>query len=296
MDRIGLLGVGRMGRAIGERILAAGFPLLVHNRTAARADALIAQGAQWVATPDALPAQTDIILTMLTDDTAVEMVYAQLLTGDCANRVFVEMSTIRTTTIDRLRPQVEAAGARLVDCPVSGTVEPARNGQLIGLVGGSAEDVARVRPLLTSFCRRIEHLGPSGAGTTGKVVVNMPMAIYWAALAEALAIGAQRGLDLAQLLDVILDSPVALPALRAKVPLLLGAPHEVAFDVTGVRKDLLAFTATALDHGVPAPTGAAALAHFAAATAAGYGARDLAFITAYLAEVARTTAPQEPSA
>ena len=108
-----------------------------------------------------------------------------------------------------------------------------------------------------------------------KLALNMPMAIFWAGLAEAMAMGAQFGLDTEQMLDVYLDSPVALPALRIKAPLLLGAPHEVAFDVTGVRKDLLAMVATGQDAGVPTPTGSAALALFAAATAAGYGERDL---------------------
>ncbi|HMO58949.1 MAG TPA: NAD-binding protein, partial [Roseiflexaceae bacterium] len=141
------------------------------------------------------------------------------------------------------------------------------------------------------FCRRVVHLGPLGAGTTMKIVLNMPMAIFWAGLAESLAIGTQHGLNMAQMLDIFLDSPVALPALRAKVPIMLGNDDQVAFDVTGVRKDLLAMMATAQDVGVPTPAAAAALAHFAAATAAGYGERDLALIVEYLGDLARRTFP-----
>jgi 3-hydroxyisobutyrate dehydrogenase-like beta-hydroxyacid dehydrogenase len=115
-----------------------------------------------------------------------------------------------------------------------------------------------------------------------KLALNMPMAIFWASLAEAMAMGAQFGLDRAQMLDVYLDSPVALPALRMKAPLLLGAPHEVAFDVTGVRKDLLAMVATGQDAGVPMPAGSAALALFAAATAAGYGGHDMIAVVEYM--------------
>jgi 3-hydroxyisobutyrate dehydrogenase-like beta-hydroxyacid dehydrogenase len=136
-------------------------------------------------------------------------------------------------------------------------------------------------------CRRVVHLGPLGAGTTMKLVLNMPMAVFWAALAEALAIGAGHGLQRAQMLEVFLDSPVALPALRAKAPLLLGTVEEVAFDVTGVRKDLLAMTSTAQAVAVATPTAAAALAHFAAATAAGYGARDVALIVEYVDAMTR---------
>ncbi|MFO7170164.1 MAG: NAD(P)-dependent oxidoreductase [Chloroflexota bacterium] len=297
MERIAIAGLGRMGQALAGRLLDAGFPLAVYNRTPSRAQALVARGATWAETPAELASAADIILTILTDDRAVEQVYLGergLLRGDVSGKLFVEMSTIRTATIAALRPEVERRGARLLDAPVSGTLEPARRGELLAMVGGAAEDLERARPALATFCRRIVHVGPSGAGTTMKLVLNMPMAVFWAALAEALAIGRQHGLALDTMLDLFLDSPVALPALRGKAPLLLGAEHEVAFDVTGVRKDLLAMIATGQDAGVPMPTGSAALAHFAAATAAGYGERDLVFVVEYLASVVRATAGAAP--
>jgi 3-hydroxyisobutyrate dehydrogenase len=290
MERIGFAGLGRMGQAMAGRLLAAGFPLAVYNRTRPKAEDLLARGAAWAETPALLIERSDIILTILTDDRAVEQVYggeSGLLSGECAGKLFVEMSTIRTATIEALRPLVEARGARLLDAPVSGTLEPARQGQLLAMVGGSAEDLERARPALEVLCRKIVHMGPGSSGTTMKLVLNMPMAIFWVALAEAMTMGSQFGLDRAQMLDVYLDSPVALPALRMKAPLLLGAPHEVAFDVTGVRKDLLAMIATGQDAGVPMPVASAALALFAAATAAGYGGRDMIAVVEYLHEVVR---------
>ena len=215
MERIGFAGLGRMGQAMAGRLLAGGFPLAVYNRTRSKAEELLAQGASWADTPAALTGQADIILTILTDDRAIEQVYNGahgLLAGDCAGKLFVEMSTIRTSTILALRPKVEARGAQLLDVPVSGTLEPARQGQLLAMVGGRAEDLARARPALELLCRRIVHLGPSGSGTTMKLALNMPMAIFWSGLAEAMAMGSQFGLDRAQMLDVYLDSPVALPA------------------------------------------------------------------------------------
>jgi 3-hydroxyisobutyrate dehydrogenase len=290
MERIGFAGLGRMGQAMAGRVLAAGFPLAVYNRTRSKAEDLLARGAAWAETPALLTERADIVLTILTDERAVEQVYGGergLLAGDCAGKLFVEMSTIRTATIQALRSLVEARGARLLDAPVSGTLEPARQGQLLAMVGGAAEDLERARPALEVLCRRIVHMGPSGSGTTMKLALNMPMAIFWAGLAEAMTMGSQFGLDRAQMLDVYLDSPVALPALRMKAPLLLGAPHEVAFDVTGVRKDLLAMVATGQDAGVPMPAGSAALALFAAATAAGHGQRDLIAVVEYLQELVR---------
>ena len=298
MERIGCVGLGRMGQAMAGRLLAAGFAVAVHNRTPVRAEALLRQGATWADSPAALTEQADIILTSLTDDRAVEQVYLGargLVHGQVAGRLLVEMSTIRVATIHRLLPAVEARGGRLLDAPVSGTLEPARRGELLVLVGGRVEDLERAQPVLGRLGRRVVHLGPSGAGTTMKLALNMPMAIFWAGLGEAMAMGRQFGLTVEQMLDIFLDSPVALPALRAKAPLLLGAEHEVAFDVTGVRKDLLAMIATAQDVGVPTPAGSAALAEFTAATAAGYGERDLAFVIEYLMDAARRAHDAPPA-
>jgi 3-hydroxyisobutyrate dehydrogenase-like beta-hydroxyacid dehydrogenase len=292
MERIGFVGLGRMGQAMCGRLLDAGFPLSVYNRTRAKADDLLARGAVWANTPAAVTEQSDIIFTMLTDDQAVEQIFLGdqgLLSTAASGKLFVEMSTIRTQTIYALHPHVEARGARLLDAPVSGTLEPARLGQLLVMVGGAADDLERARPALDTFSRRIAHMGPLGAGTTMKIVLNLPMAIFWAGLAEAMTIGQQYGLTNEQMLDIYLDSPVALPALRAKAPLLLGAPHEVGFDVTGVRKDLLAMIATGQEAGVPMPAASAALSQFAAASAAGYAERDLVFLVEYLHEVVRAT-------
>lgn len=292
MERIGFVGLGRMGQAMAGRLLDASFPLTVYNRTRAKGQELVQRGAAWAETPAALTEQADIVMSILTDDRAVLDVFTGehgLLAGDVRGKLFVEMSTIRTMTINTLRPQIEARGARLLDAPVSGTLEPARQGQLLVLVGGAAADLARAQPALATLGRRVAHVGPSGAGTTMKLVLNLPMAIFWAGLAEAMTIGRQHGIDDATMLDLILDSPVALPALRFKVPLLLGAPHEVAFDVTGVRKDLLAMIATGQEVGVPMPTSSAALAHFAAAAAAGFAEHDLVYVVEYLSQMVTET-------
>ncbi|HEU4322997.1 MAG TPA: NAD(P)-dependent oxidoreductase [Roseiflexaceae bacterium] len=290
MERIGFVGLGRMGQAMAGRLLDAGFPLTVHNRTRSRAEPLLARGAAWAGTPAELAGRSDLVLTILTDDRAVERVYSGpdgLLSGDVAGRLLVEMSTIRPRTIHTLRPLAEARGARLLDSPVTGTVGPARQGQLVAMVGGDATDLERARPALDLLARQITHCGPSGAGTTMKLVVNLPMVAYWAGLSEALALGRQSGLDLELMLKTMLESAFAPPSMHVKAPLLLGQEHEVSFDVTGVRKDALAMIATGQDLGVPMPAASAALALFANATAAGYGERDLVFVAEYAMEMVR---------
>jgi 3-hydroxyisobutyrate dehydrogenase len=181
----------------------------------------------------------------------------------------------------RSAESVRHHGAALVDAPVSGTVEPARQGKLVVLAGGGVGDIERAMPVLTTFARRVAHLGPCGTGATMKLVINMPLDVYWQALAEALAVGTRAGLQLEQMLDLILDSSAAIGVLPARRHAILGSIAEVPFDITGVRKDLLAMSITAQRLGVPTPSLAAALAGFATATAAGWGSRDVAALVPF---------------
>jgi 3-hydroxyisobutyrate dehydrogenase len=286
--RIGLAGVGRMGSAIGERLLAAGFPLTVYNRTPAKVAPLADAGATPVPSLRDLSSATDVILTVLTDDAAVDSVYADLLDADVTGRLFVEASTVRAATVARLADRVSAAGARLVDAPLAGPPAAARAGALMVMCGGTESDVAEATPMIEAYARRIVHLGPVGSGTTMKLVLMAPMGAYFAALAEGLALGERLGLDRGAMLDIILDSHTAPPALRDRAVVLLGGDGAVGFDVAGVRKDLRAIIATGQDAAVPMSTAAAALAHFAGASANGFADRDLIFIVDYVRRLAES--------
>jgi 3-hydroxyisobutyrate dehydrogenase len=287
VERIGLIGLGRMGIAMGNRLLQAGFPLSVWNRTPAKAEPLLAAHASWANSPTELANQSDIILTILTDENAVRSVYwgeNGLLAGDVTGKLFVEMSTIATAANLDLAKAITARKASMLDAPVSGTVGPAREGKLLALVGGSERDFQRAKPIFDVLTRRAELVGPNGSGTTMKLALNLPMAIYWQAVSEALAIATRFGIELETALDLILDSPAALVALKAKRDQILGAEEEVAFDVTGVRKDLLAMIATGQALGVPMPAASASLISFTAATAAGKGDHDLAKLVPHFLE------------
>jgi 3-hydroxyisobutyrate dehydrogenase-like beta-hydroxyacid dehydrogenase len=290
--QIGFVGLGRMGQAMVTRLLDAGFAVMVWNRTRAKAEPLLEHGATLAESLVALASSSDLVMSIVTDDAAVEQIYSPpdgLLAGEVAGTLFVEMSTIRPDTISRLAAAAAARRASLVDAPVSGTVGPAREGRLLALAGGTADDVARARPALECFCRRVAHLGANGSGSTMKLVLNMPMAVYWQGLAEALAMGSRAGLDMQQMLELIADSPAALGALPAKIPAILEPGDEVWFNITGVRKDLLAMITTGQLHGVPMPAGSAALLSFASATGAAWGERDLAELIIYYREMVEQT-------
>jgi 3-hydroxyisobutyrate dehydrogenase len=283
--RLGVAGLGRMGRAMAAMLGGPEQPVLVWNRTPGRANGL--PDSLELHSPRELAEAADIILTSLTHDDAVETVYGAadgLLAAPVADKLFIETSTVRPETVRRLAARVAELGGALVDAPVSGGPSVVRAAGCFAFVGGSEDAVERARPVLARFCRRIEHIGSAGQGTVMKLVANLPIGVYFQALAEALSLGRQCGLDLERMLGILVDTPGALQLLPRKVPAILGAEGEIPFDIAGVRKDLLAMTAAAQQAGVPTPAATAALTGYAAATAAGWGGKDFSQIIRFWGE------------
>jgi 3-hydroxyisobutyrate dehydrogenase len=149
--RVGIAGVGRMGAAIAARLQETGHDIVVWNRTTDKLKPLVAGGAIQAVTPADLVGKVDVVISILFDAAAIERVYRGengLLSIDVADKLFIEMSTVRPHVQVALAEAVRARGGVHVECPVGGTTGPARVGKLIGLAGGEATDVARARPLL----------------------------------------------------------------------------------------------------------------------------------------------------
>jgi 3-hydroxyisobutyrate dehydrogenase len=192
---IGVAGLGRVGAAIGARLLEVGHTLTVWNRTSDKAKPLAQSGATVARDPAELAGHAEVIITILTDAAAIDAVYggpSGLLSGNVAGKLFIEMSTVRPHSEIALAARVRPKGATMADCPVGGTVGPARQGKLIGVMGGEPADAARARPVLEQLCRRLEHVGPVGAGATMKLAINLPLMVYWQAFGEALAMCARH--------------------------------------------------------------------------------------------------------
>src|SRR6188474_3419925 len=203
--RIGVAGLGRMGSAIAARLMEVGHDVTVWNRSGDKAKPLAAAGAKVAASPAELATQVEAIVTILTNRDAIAAVYegpAGLLAGAVKGKLVVEMSTVQPETEVALAEKVRAKGAVFVECPVGGTVGPAREGKLLGVAGGTAEDFARAKPLLAQMCRRVEHVGPVGAGSSMKLALNLPLLVYWQALGEALVLCKPLGLDPARIMDI----------------------------------------------------------------------------------------------
>lgn len=284
LPRIGLIGLGRMGTAMAQRLLEQGLALTVWNRTPGRAAGL--GSAKIANSPAELAEDCDLILVIVRDAAALADVYqgsSGLAKAQLDGKTVVEMSTAPVAAITEALRAAQAAGARVIDAPVSGSVGPARRGELLVMAGGDAAVVDAARPAMALLARRVAHAGPLGSGITMKLVVNLPLACYWQSLGEALGIGVRNGLALDSMLAVVAESKAAIGALQGKISRILDASLPAEFDLAGLAKDLSAMAETADSLGHDTPVCRAALQSASSAVAAGWGERDLAQLVAYAA-------------
>jgi 3-hydroxyisobutyrate dehydrogenase len=279
---IGIAGTGKMGAAIANRLLALGHQVTVWNRTAQRAQPLVDQGASWAATPAALPGAAPIVITMLTDEAALDDVYfgkQGLLAGEVNDRLLIDMSTVRPAKQQEVGARVRALGARYLECPVGGSVGPASEGKLLGFVGGAAQDLERARELLSLLCRRVEHVGELGAGATMKLAINLPLMVYWQTFSEALSLLQPLGLDPRRVVEIFSESSGGPNMLKVRGPLIAqalsgNAGGPVSVNVATMRKDLRAMLDQGALQNYRLPLTALTLQTFEQAGAAGLDVAD----------------------
>jgi 3-hydroxyisobutyrate dehydrogenase len=287
--RVGIAGLGRMGAAIAARLKEVGHDLTVWNRSPDKVKPLAAAGAKVAASPAELATQVEAIVTILTNRDAIAAVYdgpSGLLAGNVKGKLVVDMSTVQPETEVALAEKVRAKGATFVECPVGGTVGPAREGKLLGVAGGTAEDFARARPLLAQMCRRVEHVGPVGAGSSMKLALNLPLMVYYQAMGEAYVLCRHLGLDPKWLMEFMADTSGGPNILKVRGPKIAealagGDAGPPAFDVDSIRKDLATMAAEGKARGARLPLVEQTLAIFDEAAKDGWGKRDGAALPAY---------------
>jgi len=287
--RIGVAGIGKMGAAIAARLIEVGHEVAVWNRTPDKAKAIA--GATVAGTPAELLQRADVIISSLTDAAALDAVYkgpSGLLSGNVAGKLFIDMSTVLPATEVALAEAVRAKGAAFVECPVGGSTGPARQGKLIGLVGGEAGDVARARPVLEQLCRRLEHAGPVGSGAVLKFAVNLPLMVYWQALGEALALTQALPVAPERLMDLLSDTSGAATIAKVRAPgiaamLKGGDPGPVTFNVDGGIKDMRAMLAEAKAQGIELPLVDKTLACYEETKRHRSGGAEISTVSAYWA-------------
>jgi 3-hydroxyisobutyrate dehydrogenase len=274
--KIGIAGTGRMGSAIATRLAGVGHEMMVWNRSRDKAQKL---GFRIAESPQQLASSCETVISMLTDAAAVQSVYEKLLSADVKGKLFIEMSTVRPETPKTIAAKVKAKGASFVECPVGGTVGPAKEGKLIGFAGGEPADFARAKPILESLCRRLEHVGPVGAGASMKLAINLPLLVYWQALGEALSLCKPVGLDPQRLMDIFADTSGAPNVLKVRGGAIAQAlagndTGPTAFDIDSVRKDMRTMVEEARSLGSALPLTERALQCYDEASKKGLGGKD----------------------
>lgn len=293
MSSVGVLGIGRMGGSMARALAAAGFEIVCWNRTPAAAEDLAAElGGRAMSRPADVAAAADVCVSMLADGAAVEAVYRRpdgLLAGAHQGNVLVDSSTVPPSTIRGFEADARAAGAGLLDAPVSGSVALAQSGGLTIMVGGATADLERARPVLDALAKTVFHMGPLGSGAAMKLAVNAVIFGLNEALAEGLVLAEAAGIERGAAYDVLAASAVGAPYVGYKrTAFLEPETAPVAFALELAAKDLRLIAELAREVGVPIPQAATNLEVITAASAGGHGERDFSTVAEHLRESART--------
>jgi 3-hydroxyisobutyrate dehydrogenase-like beta-hydroxyacid dehydrogenase len=253
-----VLGTGRMGSAMAERLAGQGVAVVVFNRTPERAATLAARiGASVAATAADAAARSDVVITMVADDAAVRSLFDGpdgVAAGLRPGSVAIDMSTVLPGTIRSVAPIVRARGAGILDGPVSGSVTSTLGGELTIMVGGEASDLERARPVLDHLARRVFHLGPLGSGAVMKLAVNTLIFGLNGAVAEGLVLAERNGIDRALAYDVLASSAAGAPMVGYKRAAFVDPDTTpVAFSLALADKDLRLIAELAEASGTPMP-------------------------------------------
>lgn len=290
--RIGVIGLGKMGKPMTRNLLKAGFDVVVHNRSAGAVAELVESGATDGKDPKSVAEQSDIVITSLPDPAAVRTVYLDdngLVGHARSGQIFVDTSTVDPGLSRELHERLANSGAAFLDAPVSGGVAGAEAGTLTIMVGGEAEAFERAKGVFEALGQRMHHVGPSGAGTVIKLANQLLVGINMAAVAEAMVLGVKAGADPEKMLEVLSTSFGGSRMLDRGVPLIVDRNFAGATPVDLIRKDLGLIADLANELGVPLATGNQARAVFDRAHDADHGAEDM---TAIVIEIERAAGVQ----
>lgn len=270
-----------MGSGMASRLLAAGYPLAVYNRSAPKTRPLAEKGAAVAGSPREAAATADIVFTMVADDDASRAMWEGsdgALAGVRRGALLVECSTVTAGRIAELADAAERAGCTLVDAPVTGSKLQAVGGELTFLVGSSSEALERLRPALAVMGKTIHHLGPTGSGALVKLINNFLCGVQAASLAEAMSIIERSSLDRAVALDAILGGSPGSPVMRTLAARMTAPDFTPNFYLHLLAKDMRYAIAEGESRGVPMRTASTALGLLESAMAHGDGDRDMAAV------------------
>lgn len=239
--KIGWMGLGNMGNPMAKNLINAGFEVLVYNRTKAKENDLKEAGAQVADSPGQLMESCDVVVTMLSDDQAVLEVYEEMLAPGMQPpqaRLMIDMSTVAPETSRYLSGSCGKNGLDFLEAPVSGSVMPAREGALIILVGGTAENYNIAKPIFEVLGKMSIHLGGAGVGSSAKLAINYLLGLNLQGLAETMIFAQNNGVDPGDMLTIVNEGACGNGITKLKTPSILNKSYPAAFALKHLTKDL----------------------------------------------------------
>jgi 3-hydroxyisobutyrate dehydrogenase-like beta-hydroxyacid dehydrogenase len=289
MANLGFIGLGTMGGPMVKRLLDAGHTMTGYNRTRSRGEWLIDLGMRWGETPRAVAEAADVTLTMLANTEALQAVTSGpngLLEGLRPGSIYIDMSTVGPAASQELAARVADRGAQMLDAPVSGSVVTLEAGQLSIMVGGERETFEKTRPILQDIGPTVNYVGRNGLAVMMKVAINLSLPVQILSFCESILLAEKGGISRETAVEVLLNSVVASPALKYRVPLILDPPQQPLFDVNMIQKDLLLALEMGRELQVPLPTTTITNEWLTAARAMGMADQDFAVLFKVLGSMA----------
>jgi len=259
MHKVGYIGLGLMGKSIARNILKAGFPLVIHNRSSLAVEELVAEGARAASSPAEVAAQVDVVFTNLPNTPDVEKVVLGengIASGARPGLIWVDNSTIKPAAARSLAEKLSGVGVLSLDAPVSGGDVGARLGTLAIMVGGPAEALEKVMPVLQAMGKTITHVGAAGAGQVAKAANQIMVAAQMVAMGELLIFSQKAGVDPRKVVEAIKGGAAQCWTLDVKPPRLFAGDRTPGFKSRMMAKDLNIILETAREYGIPLPSAA----------------------------------------
>jgi len=279
---IAILGLGIMGAGMARRLLAANFPLAVYNRNREKSVPFGTDGAFVASSPRDAASRAQIVLSMVSDDSASRNVWLGengALTSAAANSLLIESSTLSVGWIQELAAKAAERQCQFLDAPVTGTKPHAESGQLLFLVGGSADALDAARSVFSVLGRDVVHLGPTGSGALMKLVNNFLCGVQAASFGEAMSLVDAGGLDRTKAISILNGGAPGSGILKRIADRMAANDFSPTFALRWMAKDVTYALADASARGVSLQTASAALSVLQQAIAQGHGDEDFAAVT-----------------
>jgi len=281
MANVGFIGLGVMGSRMVTRLMAAGHTVTGYNRTKAKAQDLLDAGMAWSDTPRAVAEASEIVFSIVSDTAALRLiaegpdgVLGALGTG----KTWVEMSTVSPAASRELAAKAAAAGAQMLDCPVSGSIATLEAGQLTMMVGGDEAAFKAAEPVLLAIGSKATYVGASGLAVSMKVATNLSVGVQVLALAESILLAEAAGIPRTTAIEVLTNSVVGSPLVKYKAPQLVNLPDVAWYPVDMMQKDIKLALELGAELGVALPTTETAQRVLAFAQEKGWGEKDFAIL------------------